>query len=605
MLVMRLKPPLFVLALLSCLPVHSAETLELAMNIPTAFVEKLAGQSLGLDEHGRGNLRTDSCNRLEIQDLTADTLADELVLEFGVRAHSGAFVFGRCTGPRPVDSRLRINLVPDLSDSGQTVSFTPQAMTLLGVDGRPSLLSTPSRLLADHLILPLIGQMRIELGPSLESVDEVVESFLPADQGQPSRLVDSARLSQVSVDPNGLVLGLSLSITPLPAAPPEAALDPEELMAWQRIEDELDGFLTVILTQLARQTEQRELALGLLEVLVDSRVRIADALASDGETEDPVRRLFMESWRQLQPLLLQLEAEAGPAELGLIAFISAGDALLALDALGPAYGLEISRDGLRRLARALLAERAPLSFTPLPLTVDPDLRALFGFTGTGPMSQAHQRSPGAWSWLIPLAHAQSPSPAEALRGLVPRPAILDDYLVLVDRLLQYKMDARLDRGSRVPAAYLELFEPLVRATAWKESCWRHYVGTPDLPEVIRSPVGAVGMMQIMSRVWRGVYDVERLERDVDYNVAAGIEILEHYLVDYALRRGEQEQPGGVDNLVRATYAAYNGGPSHLSRYRREDTPARLQAIDAAFWRDFEQMRANQWPDVASCYSVGG
>lgn len=603
---MRLEPSLFFLALLISLSAHSAEQLQLPLNIPTAFVEKLAAQSLGLDEQGRARLSTDSCNRLEIQDLTANSMQDELFLELGLRAHSGAFVFGRCTGPRPVDSRLRVNLAPSLSEDGLTISFTPQAMELLGADGRPGLLTTSSRLLADLLILPLIGQMKIELGPSLESVDEIIESFLPTNQDQPSRLVERARLSEVVVDPDGLTLGFYLVIIALPAAPAEAALDPEELLAWQRIEDELDGFLTVVLAQLARQAEQRELALGLLEVLIDSRVRIAEALASDAQAEDPVRKLFIDSWRQLQPLLMQLHAGAGPAELGLIAFIGAGDALLALDALGPAYGLEISQDGLRRLARALMAERAPLSFTPLSLDVDPELRALFGFAGDSPMSQARasRRPESVWEWLIPLAHAESPSPAEALRGLVPRLAFLDDYLVLVDRLLQYKVDARVGDGSRVPEQYLELFDPLVRATAWKESCWRHYVGPADSPEVIRSSVGAVGMMQIMSRVWRSLYDVERLERDVDYNVAAGIEILEHYLVDYAIRRGEHEQAGGVDNLIRATYAAYNGGPAHLTRYRREDTPARLRAIDDAFWRDFEQMRAKQWPDVASCYSVG-
>ena len=71
------------------------------------------------------------------------------------------------------------------------------------------------------------------------------------------------------------------------------------------------------------------------------------------------------------------------------------------------------------------------------------------------------------------------------------------------------------------------------------------------------------MMQINGRVWRKVYDLDRLVDEVDYNVNAGIEILTHYMVDYAIRRGEHEQPGGDDNLIKATYAAYNGGPRRL------------------------------------------
>ncbi len=96
----------------------------------------------------------------------------------------------------------------------------------------------------------------------------------------------------------------------------------------------------------------------------------------------------------------------------------------------------------------------------------------------------------------------------------------------------------------------------------------------------------------------------RLVDEVDYNVNAGIEILIHYMIDYAIRRGEHEQPGGDDNLIKATYAAYNGGPGHLARYRLEDTSTRLRAIDNEFWRHYTTIKADRWPDVSSCYAVG-
>ncbi|MGM0633225.1 MAG: lytic transglycosylase domain-containing protein, partial [Pseudomonadota bacterium] len=210
----------------------------------------------------------------------------------------------------------------------------------------------------------------------------------------------------------------------------------------------------------------------------------------------------------------------------------------------------------------------------------------------------------AGSWLLPAAQASSNSPAEALRGLVPRLATLDAYLDLVASLLEQQTSAWLAENDRVPERMIERLDPLVRATAWKESCWRQLAGSVSDPQVLRSPVGAVGMMQINGRVWRSVYDLDRLSDEVDYNVNAGIEILTHYMVDYAIRRGEHEQPGGDDNLIKATYAAYNGGPSQLGRYRREDTPARLQAIDNEFWRHYTAIKADRWPDISSCYAVG-
>jgi soluble lytic murein transglycosylase-like protein len=294
---------------------------------------------------------------------------------------------------------------------------------------------------------------------------------------------------------------------------------------------------------------------------------------------------------------------ADDRDLRLAGFIAAGDALAILDAVGPEFGLDISRDGLRRLARLLMAGDAPASFTPLPLAEDPELRQLFGLDPAGPLAQLGLPTLKWWERILPLAHASSPSLADALRGVVAHPATLDDYLDLVAQLLDAVYQEHLDTVSRIPAEHRELFRPLVRATAWRESCWRHYVGPADEPRVIRSSMGAIGMMQIMGRVWRGVYDVNRLETSIEYNIAAGIGILEHYLVDYALRRGEHQHPGGADNLVRATYAAYNGGPSHLSRYRREETPVRLRAIDDTFWEEFEMIRDQGLPPVSRCFSV--
>ena len=291
--------------------------------------------------------------------------------------------------------------------------------------------------------------------------------------------------------------------------------------------------------------------------------------------------------------------------LELAAFIAGGDALRALDALGPEYGVEISRDGLRRLARLLLRDQAPVAFTPLPLEVDPALRELFQ-PRRSPVWEERSSGPGTFllGWLIAAAQAE-PSPADTLRGVVPRLETLDDYLETVSLLLGQEARARLGAESRVPPVFRHLIDPLVRATAWKESCWRQYTGPSSNPRVLTSSVGAVGMMQIHTRVWRGVYDTERLADDVQYNVRAGIEILEYYLVDYAIRREEHRQPGGLDNLVRATYAAYNGGPSHLTRYRRDDVATSLRIIDREFWRHYQIMRETRWPDVGSCYPVGG
>jgi hypothetical protein len=120
---------------------------------------------------------------------------------------------------------------------------------------------------------------------------------------------------------------------------------------------------------------------------------------------------------------------------------------------------------------------------------------------------------------------------------------------------------------------------------------------------IRSGTGDVGIMQINERVWRGFYDQQRLRWDIDYNGTAGAEVLIDYLIKYAIRNGEHKQPGGLANLARASYSAYNGGPSQVSRYRSSKASAYGKKVDKAFWDKYQQVAAGNELGVSNC--LGG
>lgn len=610
------------LALLWFFPLTGhANQVDVPLLVESPFLARAVDQALGMDITGHGQLSADLCNRVELGDVEVGTPSGAVAVSLALRAVTGAWVLGRCRGPSAWQGRMNLELVPDLEPGGLAVQFAPLGAELVRPDGSPGLLSPSTRLLAEALILPRLGRVRLDLAESLAAIDGLLESGIP---GRAPALLERTRIHEIQVQDAGLLLRLGFRIDVAAHRDPPAAeppLAPAELLRWQRLEDELDGFLTAVIAFLAASADRSELRLELLAVLLDARHAIAEALSGVPDTEedrdaqapaesldpDPVRRIFVESWDRLRPWLAELDlAAAGDldADLRLAAFMAGGDALRALDALGPEFGMEISRDGLRRLARLLLAEGAPEQFTPLPLQVDPVFRALFALDRPPPATTRGLLL-ALLDSLVPTATADAISPADALRGLVPRLAILDDYLQLVASLLQQQTVEHLSAGTRVPARLKPRLDPLVWATAWKESCWRQFTGSTDNPRVLTSSVGALGIMQINGRVWRGAYDLLRLAEEVDYNVNAGTEILEHYLVDYAIRRGEHEHPGGDDNLIRATYAAYNGGPSHLRRYRRDDTPARLRAIDDEFWRHYQTISAEQWPDVPSCYAVGG
>src|SRR2546425_449244 len=117
---------------------------------------------------------------------------------------------------------------------------------------------------------------------------------------------------------------------------------------------------------------------------------------------DPVRQLFLRSWDRLHDVVRRA-ALSGTLEgraLRYATFLAAGDALAAVDAAGPSLGLEISADGLRRLARLLEPEYAgdPLEYTE---ESDPALRQLFDFhePNTSPAVEPEPAAPpSAWWW---------------------------------------------------------------------------------------------------------------------------------------------------------------------------------------------------------------
>lgn len=596
----------------------SAGEVEIPLLAENAHIQSAISRALELDENGQGTLSNDPCNRVKLSELEVVSEDAHLSVGMALTATTGAYVLGACRGPKPWQGRLALKLTPEVMASGQVIAFVPDSIELSRPDSSPGILSKPVQMIADALVVPRMKRVQIDLAGPVNDLDGLIEQMLGSGrpQGGEHSLVQRTRIARIQTEETGVRAWLAFQVRATEPADQtsEPSLDASEMAQWQTLEDEFDGFLTTTISALARSTNSHALRVELLAALLDARHAIAEALTLHDPAADPVRELFLTTWDRLRPLMSELEGLETPGlevDFRLAAFMAGGDALRALDALGPEYGFEITRDGLRRLARLLLAEAVPPSFTPLPLEVDPEFRDLFGFdtrneavfTTAELTRQVAGGFRWARSWLLPAAHAASISPAEALKGLVPRQENLYNYLELVASLLEEQAGAWLAENDRLPDRMTKRLDPLVRATAWKESCWRQFVGSSSEPQVLRSPGGAVGMMQINGRVWRNVYDLDRLSDEVDYNVNAGIEILIHYMVDYAIRRGEHEQPGGDDNLIKATYAAYNGGPSHLARYRREETSAQLRAIDNAFWRHYTTIKTEQWPDISSCYSV--
>ncbi len=446
-----------------------------------------------------------------------------------------------------------------------------------------------------------LSNLRIDLSPEADRLKEWLPSVLPRySADRLSRMVDSLRIGHISVQPEGLDVGLTIDVDKMPQEGPEPALNAVEMAQLEQTYRSWDAFLTFVVKQAAAATQSEALRSALLEILLDARFEIKAVLVADARSDtDPVKKLFVRSWQRLEPVMREISVQAPEQNpVPFLSFMTAADALMALERLGPGVGLDISIDGLRRLAR-LLQDNPSLDPLQFLHAIDPKLQNLFHFgipEDTGPPEQPQ----GFDLQLVPSAFAATSM--DRLNRWVPTADELEPYVHEIRLLLLKEADARI-RSSKITGEHARVFRKLMLAAAWQESCWRQYVVRKKKIVPLVSKSGDIGLLQINETVWRGFYSRNKLRWDITYNARAGGEILSKFMVDYALKQQEHKKAGGLSNLARASYSAYNGGPSKVNRYRSKGIPAAQKKIDASFWAKYQQVNRGRELVVLEC--LGG
>ena len=371
-----------------------------------------------------------------------------------------------------------------------------------------------------------------------------------------------------------------------------------------------DAFLTFIVKRFGQEIPP-DLRESLAETFLDLRYELTDAVALASAGQNPVPQLIWNGWRRLSPVLKQA-VPALPKESAdrYANFIDVLDQWVVL-AQGSQLGfLQFSPDALRGLARILepAVTGDPIGYT---LEVDNALRDLLGLGA--PMAAP---SPGTkQSWLpgfrsfarirehslsspgFGVALAKEPDRSK-LNERVPEDGDLESYLLAVRNLLA-DASQKLAGKYQLAEERESLARQIILAVGWQETCWRQFIKKGKALMPVASASGALGLMQISPHTWRNIYDLKQLGADIEYNGNAGAEISLYYLTRFAMKKNEDKQSGG--DLARATYSAYNGGPSQLSRYRLAAPNAEAKKIDESFRKKFEAVRAGREMEVQSCY----
>jgi len=444
-------------------------------------------------------------------------------------------------------------------------------------------------------VQPRFAAVTIDLGAPFRELRDFLPTVVPASRAaEARRALDTLRPVAVRALPKGLVVEAAFEVAEAPSTPVPSGTEPPltdaEVTAFTERANQWDAFLTFVIKNLGGRTLSKAARQALLDTLIDARYQIAEALSSPSRQQDPIRQLFLKGWERLRPVADDIARELPGAEAAqVLTFLAAGDALAVLDQAGPSFGIEISADGLRRMARMIAPSAGgdPLEYSP---DVDPTLRRMLGLGAPISAVDTPEAEPTAWSpmrSIMTLFGGGAAWAADADRSRDWKSWVADDaedlaaYLGRVHALLARVANGFVER-EKLSAGEADLFRKLLPATAWQESCWRQFRKQGDKVTYLRSSRGSVGMMQVNERAWRGFYEIDSLRWKVAYNMQAGGEIVLHYWDLAKEERIKSGKSGMSDALARVIYAGYNGGPLQLRRYLdpKERGPGLARVVDS-------------------------
>ena len=567
----------------------------------------------------------EDCVHIELWDPKVSRERSMIKVGSNIKIRAGVPILGNCMGSFEWEGYIEVlqRLVLD-EKSWQTRFET--------IDSRVYNVSRKNATIADRFwnlikthVHPYLDQMSIELAPPLKEIKTILPlAFHPEQRRRVHLWFDTLKPGPVQVEESGVKVNILLDVeTSFKPRVSTAELSPSEIERLAHVWEDWDAFLVFEIEALIGQPITDVERGNLLEILLENRHEFFQALDNKTISPDLVRQQFIRTWQSVAQILRKhLVNQKSLSSFSYLAFFTASDALVALDKIGPTLGLEISRDGLIRLARLLSTDVTDpiLSYS---YSLDPGLRKFLGLgpplDESGPTSDVQEielpnepetNSPNddRQSWLgrflFPRAWAKEriPSILDQVKQWIPPSRILDPYIGKVRNLLEGSADHILTTDP-FAGDYNSFFHLLLLATAWQESCWRQFIiQQGKLRYLISYNRSSVGLMQINERVWRGIYRVESLRWNIGYNVKAGTEILNLYLRTFTLKEINPKTPSDLDTTAQVTYAMYNGGPGQLKKFFSRNKANTLYRSDQLFLEKYAAAKEERFDQLVLCLS---
>lgn len=566
--------------------------------------------------------RPGECTYLGISEPKFSAAGKNVRLDMKLVIRLGTDLTGECLVP--VEWQGYLSLVQQPVFDGRTfiLAFRTVDSSLSTLSHQPAQIANFLWEFAKPRVTEHLSRVRLNLAPPVRDMrDFLAPLFHEQSHRATQSMLDSLRGGRVAVTNDGVEVELQGEVEEVhaPVSEQNKTISPAERKRMIQLWETWDVFLVRLITLLASEPLSPEDQLLLADVLLDTRYAFAAALEEHDLEKDFVRMQFIRVWRTLAPLFRrQLYAKPSANTLGYLAFFTAADALMVLDQMGPTLGIEISQQGLHRLAAMLTGQETPL---PYNSDVDPGLRKLLQLPPAESRIQSGDDDeileidlPGAKEdpdpfskisnfFFAPAYGAEAPQLAELLEWRIPEDDITD-YAERVRAVLTEASSIVLAK-QQLPENLHGMFKTMIVAMAWQESCFRQFVEKgKKLTFLLSYNLTSVGVMQINERVWRGMYDRNKLRWDIRYNALAGCEIADLYLRRHALQ-GKALAPGAkTDPLPALVYAMYNGGPGQYEKYLARQKSGKTLLSDKSFAEKMKWVEKREWARIEECLGGG-
>ncbi len=601
-----------------------------------------------------------------------------LEIELSVRA--GTPLMDECLAPLVWSGYLVLYQRPEINNQTWQLSFKTYRSALFGSNRQPAEIAGVLWQLIESRVFDYLNSITIDLAPPVNNLKAfLMPLFPPQVKQQTQAMLDSLRIGETAITPKAVTVQILADVhevyRPEDARFTETLSDvklDEVVAVWEQ----WDSLLSLLTATMAKDLLTPEERQTLMDVLLETRYTFVENLDNKAMSHDFVRSQFSNAWKQLSPIFRNhLSPGASAQSLGYFSFFTAADALTVLDGLGPTFGIEMSRNGLIRLAKMISNDPSTLRYSS---GVNPDLQHLFEID-SAPVQAPDQEEPPPEEKIIeedlPLPPASSALPEEKIiekdlplppaSSALPEEKIIekdlplppassappeppepfappaqpeptsqifnffcaplyaaegknlekignwkvpetniDVYIMKVVQMLNAQTRTTL-KQKKLPPSIRATFRLMIPAMAWQESCFRQFVVRDNqLTYLLSSNNSSVGLMQVNMRVWRGLYDLQRLRWDIRYNAAAGCEIAALYLKDYGLRERKGMKRPDNETMARLVYAMYNGGPAQYKKYLARERSGKLYGSDKLFWEKYEWVSTASWDKISKCL-LGG